>query len=379
MESVRGADLNNKRVLVRVDYNVPIKNGVVGDLNRIKKSLPTLNFLLEHKVKIVLITHLGKPKGEIDTEFSTVPLARELSNLLGRKVMATDHLVDDRAYEIAGGMEFGDILMLGNLRWNPGEEENDEKYAEALAKFGDIYVNDAFGVSHRAHASVSKITEFLPSYSGFLLDNEIETLTLILKNPVRPFVLIMGGAKIKDKSGLIENLSDKVDKILVGGAIANTFAAANGEEVSESLTEPEMYEASKQMREKLGEKLVLPIDSVRDDIGDGKFKIMDIGPESLLQFGREIERAKTVFWNGNMGYSEDERFVVGTRGIAEALSKLEGTKVVAGGDTAGFVNDNGYADKMSFVSTGGGAALEFLAGEPMPGVEALNKSMKNIN
>lgn len=373
MQSIREANLSGKTVFLRVDYNVPMEDGKILDANRITKSLATVKYLLEHKAKIVMATHFGKPKGKIDPKTSTVPLAQELAKQLRHPVEATDYVVHPSVKEMIDKMRSGDVLMLGNLRWDAGEEANDSTFAQSLASYAELYANDAFGASHRAHASIEAITNYLPSYAGFLLESEVTTLSLLLQNPARPFLLVMGGAKIEDKAGMIENLAPKVDKIIIGGGIANTFIAAKGEDVSVSLYEEDMKQKCIDIMQKLGTKVVLPIDQIKDSV-EGGFSIMDIGPETRKLFGKEIMEAKTIFWNGNMGKSEEEQFAGGTRSIAEAISKNGGTTVVAGGDTVGFVQNHKLEDKYSFISTGGGAALEFLAGIKLPGVEALNRA-----
>lgn len=374
MKSIREAELGGKKVFLRVDYNVPMEDGKILDANRITKSLATVKYLLEHKAKIIIATHFGKPKGKIDPETSTVPLAQELARQLRHQVQATDYLIHPEVSDMISKMQSGDILMLGNLRWNEGEEANDPAFAQSLADYADIYVNDAFGASHRAHASIVGLSKYLPSYAGFLLESEVTTLSLLLQNPARPFVLVMGGAKIEDKAPMIENLSGKVDKILVGGGIANTFLASTGINVSESLYEEEMKSKCQEIMKNLGEKLILPSDQIRENLGENKFTILDIGPEARKAFDKEIESAKTVFWNGNMGKSEDEEYAGGTKSVAEAIARNGGTTVVAGGDTVGFVQIHKLEEKYSFISTGGGAALEFLSGNKLPGVEALEQS-----
>jgi phosphoglycerate kinase len=372
MKSVRDANLEGKTVFLRVDYNVPMENGKILDNNRIRKSIATVKYILEHKAKIIIATHLGKPKGKIEAKTSTIPLASELAKELKHKVIATDYLIDDSVKKAVSEMKIGDILMLGNLRWNPGEESNDAEFAKELASLADIYVNDAFGASHRAHASIEAITKNIPAYAGFLLESEVTTLSLLLKNPVPPFMLIMGGAKIEDKAGLIENLADKVDKILVGGGIANTFLKAKGEDISKSLYEPEMVDKCRELLSRLQGKIVLPVDSIYQKYENGDFSIMDIGYETRKIFSSEIAKAKTIFWNGNMGKTEDKQYEGGSKIIAQNIADNEATSVVAGGDTVGFVLNNNLEEGISFISTGGGAALEFLAGLKLPGVESLN-------
>ncbi len=371
MKSVREANLGGKTVFLRVDYNVPMENGKILDANRISKSLATVKYLMEHKAKIIMATHFGKPKGKVDPQTSTVPLAEELSRQLKAKVRATDYIISPKVDEIVSKMQSGDILMLGNLRWDPGEEANNDDFAKALTKHADIYVNDAFGASHRAHASIEAAAKLLPHYCGFLLESEVNTLNMLLKNPLPPFYLVMGGAKVKDKAAMIENLSPRVDKILVGGGIANTFLAARGEDVSDSLFEPEMIEKCQDLLKNEQQKILLPVDNIKEKTEGDRYAFMDIGSETRKTYVSEIAKAKTIFWNGNMGKSEKNEFAGGTRMIAEAISKNSGTTVVAGGDTVGFVLHHNMEGSYTFISTGGGAALEFLSGSKLPGIEVL--------
>lgn len=376
MKSIRDVEVRNKKVFLRVDFNVPLKDGKITDANRIKNSVPTIKYLLDNDAKIIIGTHVGRPEGKVNTEFSTVPMAQELAKMLGQKITVTDHVINDKVLlEKIDAMQPKDIIVLGNLRYHPEEELNNHMFAKKLASYADIYVNDAFAVSHRSNASVDAITSYLPSYSGLLLESEITSLSLLLKNPQPPFVLIIGGAKVADKAGLIKTLAQKADKILIGGAVANTFLLAKGEEMSQSLVEKEMVEDCKKMIEEFGDKIILPVDTVKD--GEGiNFKIMDIGPKTIVEFRSKIINAGSIFWNGNLGYTEDERFAAGTRAIAKAIEENTfGTKVAAGGDTVGFLDQNNMQKSYSFVSTGGGAALEFLAGEKLPGIEALNKNL----
>lgn len=374
MLSLSDAQVANKRVLLRVDFNVPLEDKKITDNFRMRKSLPTIEYLLRNRAKVIIITHLGKPEGQIIPQLSTVPLAAELAKLLKRKVYATDHVIHPLVPEKIQEMKYGEVLVLGNLRWHPEEELDSEAFARDLARYADVFVNDAFGVSHRAHASVDAITKFLPSYAGYLLEAEVTTLSLLLKDPIKPFVLIMGGAKIKDKTGLINNLAERADKILVGGAIGNTFLAASGQEVSDSLYEPEMTDKCQAILQQFSSKIVLPVDSVKEDRSNGKFSIMDIGVKTVEMFKQEILRANTVFWNGNLGYSEKKPYDEGTKNIAEAMMQNRGTTVVSGGDTVGFVDANNLTTGINFISTGGGATLEFLAGIKLPGIEALNRN-----
>ncbi len=378
MKTIREADLKEKTVLVRVDFNVPIKNGEIVDDNRIEKSIPTIKYLLEKKAKIIIATHLGKPKGQVVPALSTVLVAKRLAKELNHEVTASDHLIHPIITQKIAKMKPGEILFLGNLRWHKEEEENSEIFARELAKYADIYVNDAFGASHRSHASIDAITRFLPSYAGILLESELTTLSLLLSNPKSPFYLVLGGAKIKDKLGLIDNLAPKVEKILIGGAIANTFLAAKGENVSESLYEPEMFEKCEDYLSRFSNKILLPIDTIKEDTTDGEFKIMDIGEQTANEYASEINKAATVFWNGNMGFSEDPKYSKGTEKVAHAMVNNSGTTVVAGGDTAGFLRSKNIEKGINFISTGGGATLYFLAGKILPGIEALKKSQSTV-
>lgn len=371
MKNIKEADLKGKRVFVRVDFNVPMKDSRITDNNRIKAAIPTIKYLLDNNCTIILGTHLGRPEGKAKPEFSTLPLARELAKLLPHKVIATDYVIGPEVFQLAQGMVAGDILLLGNLRFNRGEELNDSKFASELAKLAEIYVNDAFAVCHRDAASVSAITHYLKSYAGLLLESEINNLSVLLKKPKRPFVLVVGGAKVKDKAGVITNLIKSVDKVLIGGAVGNTFLAATGAEVSESIIDQGMLYDCRIMIQKHRKQIEIPLDCVRQKMKNGDFRILDIGPETVRKYCKEIRSAKTIFWNGNLGLTEDDRYVMGTREVAKAVKASNGTTIVAGGDTVGFLDAYGLADHLTFVSTGGGAALEFLAGKKLPGIAAL--------
>lgn len=374
MQSVRDAELKNKKVFLRVDFNVPIKDGKVADLNRIIQAIPTIKFLIEKKAKIIIGTHIGRPEGKFSQEFSTIPVAEELAKMLNQKVEATDHVLSPVISEKIDLMRPGEILMLGNLRFHPEEEANSENFARELAKYADIYVNDAFAVSHRANASIDKITEYLPSFSGLLMESEITSLDLLVNNPEHPFVLVVGGAKIKDKAGLLNKMAAKADSVLIGGAVGNTFLAAKGEGLSKSLIDPLMFDTCKEILSKFGEKIFLPLDLEKKENSDGSFKAYDIGQKTREEFTKIIAEGKCIFWNGNMGYTEDKKFQQGTMAVAKAMYDNLNTKVIAGGDTVGFIDENNMRDGFSFISTGGGAAMQYLAGEPLPGIEALEQS-----
>lgn len=367
---MREAKVRGKRVFLRVDFNVPMNEGQIIDDNRIRAAVPTIKYLLEARAKIILGTHIGRPNG-VDQRFSTIPVAKSLAKILNQRVVVTDLVIGPEVEKLAAEMSPGDILLLGNLRFDEREESNDDDFAALLARLADIYVNDAFAVCHRLAASTVAIASKLPAYVGLLLESEITTLNLLLSKPEQPFILVIGGAKIKDKAGVISRLASKVDKILVGGAVANTFLVARGEYISSSFYDQERVFDCKALLIKYGDKIILPLDASKVNLGHDNFQIVDIGPRTIANFSRELARAKSVFWNGNMGHSEDERFTAGTRAIAEALRENRLTSVVAGGDTVGFLNSHNLAKGISFISTGGGAALKFLAGERLPGIEVL--------
>ncbi|MFA5927576.1 MAG: phosphoglycerate kinase [Patescibacteria group bacterium] len=373
MKSLKEADARGKRVFLRVDYNVPIRDGVVYDDNRIESSLPTIRHLIEQQAKIIIGTHLGRPAGSKDLSLSTIPLAKELAKILQRKVYASDFITGPEVRNVIGQMQSGDIFVLGNLRFNPSEEANDGGFASSLASMAEVYVNDAFPVCHREAASIAAITRYIPSYAGLRLEQEITTLGSLLSNPVHPFVLIVGGVKVNDKASVIKYLAPKVDKILIGGAVANTFLAASGEDISHSLFEPKMVLDCQMVLRKYSRKIMLPIDATRETTGHG-YKIMDIGPATINRFSKEIKRAKTVLWNGNLGYTEDDRYAIGTKKIAESIAQDKRTAIVAGGDTAAYMDTHNLAGGFSFISTGGGAALELFAGKQLPGIVALENN-----
>lgn len=374
MKSIRDVEVKDKKVFLRVDFNVPMKDGKVASTNRITAAVPTIEYLIERGAKIIIGTHLGRPEGNFNAEFSTVPVAEELSKILNKPVSGTDHVVSQLIEEKIMEMKQGDIMLLGNLRFHPEEEDNNNEFARKLASYVDLYVNDAFAVSHRSNASVDAITQFLPSYSGLLLESEITTLNLLLTNPEHPFVLVVGGAKVKDKAGVLEKLAEKADNILIGGAVGNTFLAAKGQNVSKSLVEPEMFEKCRELMEKLKDKIMLPSDSINEDLDNGEFRSLDIGRATIVNFVREINDAKCIFWNGNLGYTEDAKYCAGTLAIAKAMSDNLNVKVAAGGDTVGFIEQNGLRGGFSFISTGGSATMEFLAGETLPGIVALERT-----
>jgi len=388
--TVKDIEVRNKRVLVRVDFNVPLneKTGEITDDNRIRAALPTIQYLTEQRAKVILMSHLGRPKGKVVEDLRLGIAARRFSEILGQPVSMAPDCVGSDVENMVDTMKAGDVLMLENLRFHAEEESGDASFARALASLGDVYVNDAFGAAHRAHASVSAIAQYLPAAAGFLMEKEVENLDKILESPARPFAALLGGAKISDKVSMLENIMDKVDYIMVGGGMAATFLKAKSYEVGQSLLETDMLETSKLLME-LAQKekvnLMLPVDVVvADEVSDEakteivsvekipkEKRIVDMGPQTVSDFSRELQKCKTIFWNGPMGIFEIPRFARGTQELAKLLAGLEAMTVIGGGSTAEAVIDMGLAEKMTFVSTGGGASLEFLSGDKLPGVEAL--------
>ncbi len=377
-------DLNGKRVLVRVDFNVPLKNGQITDDTRIRAALPTINYLLSQGASVVLMSHLGRPKG-VDPSQSLKPAADRLSELLHRPVQFAEDCVGEVAESRSRALKPGDVLVLENLRFHKAEEKNDPDFAKQLAAHGDIYVNDAFGSAHRAHASVEAVAHFLPAAAGFLMEKEINYLGGVLDNPQRPFVAILGGAKISDKLPVIENLAKLADKLIIGGGMANTFLKAEGYEMGDSLVENEAIEQARELLATCSGKLILPVDAVVADafsndansetvsVGAVKpgWRILDIGPHTIIKYIDALKGARTIFWNGPMGVFEFPRFATGTTEIAKAVAASGATSVIGGGDSVAAVEQAGVADQISHISTGGGASLEFMEGKVLPGVAAL--------
>lgn len=384
-KSVRDIDVKGKKVLVRVDFNVPIKDSVVQDDTRIRAALPTIEYLLEQGAAVILFSHLGRPKGGPDPKYSMKPVAEYLSKLMGKPVAFAEDCVGEPAEKAAASLKPGDVLVLENTRFHPEEEKNDLDLAKKMAALADVYVNDAFGSAHRAHSSTEGVARFLPAVAGFLMEKEIQYLSQAIENPKRPFVAILGGAKVSDKIGVIKNLLTKADTILIGGGMANTFFKAQGYPVGKSLVEDEVLDLARELITQGGTKLRLPVDVViAQSMEEGAetkvvpvgpipddWMILDIGPETVESYGKVIANATTVVWNGPMGVFEVSTFAKGTFGIAEALAKSNAISIVGGGDSASAVQKSGLADKITHISTGGGASLEMLEGLVLPGVAAL--------
>jgi phosphoglycerate kinase len=384
-KTVRDIDLKNKRVLMRVDFNVPMAEGKVSDDKRIRASLPTIQYVLEQGASLILMSHLGRPKGGPDPEFSLKAAAEALAALLGRPVAMAPDCVGPEVEKLARGLKPGDVLMLENVRFHKEEEKNDPAFAKQLAALGEVYVNDAFGSAHRAHASTEGVARHLPAVSGFLMEQELEYLGRATANPERPYVAILGGAKISDKIAVIQNLLARCDTLLIGGGMANTFLAAKGYGMADSLVEADAVATAKEILAGAGSRLRLPSDVVIADRFDAEatsqvvdadqvpagWRVLDIGPKTIAAFGEVIKGAKLVVWNGPMGVFEFPRFAEGTFAVARLLAESGATTVIGGGDSASAVKKAGVAKKMTHVSTGGGASLEFLEGKELPGVAAL--------
>ncbi len=389
-KTIEDIDVSGKRVLVRCDFNVPLDGTKITDDTRIVAALPTIQYLLDHNAAVILCSHLGRPKGEFNMKYSLAPVAERLSEKLDKKVVLAKDVIGEDAQKCVDAMKPGDIVLLENVRFHKEEEKNDPEFAKKLASFAEIYVNDAFGTAHRAHASTEGVAHYLPAVAGFLIGKELDVMGKALENPARPFVAILGGAKVSDKIGVINNLLDKVDTLIIGGGMSYTFQKALGGSVGNSLCENDKLDLAKEMLEKAkakGVRMLLPVDNVcgqefsndtmritvhSKQIPDG-WEGMDIGPNTQALFAAEIANAKTVVWNGPMGVFEFPNFAAGTRAIAQALAdNHDCVSIIGGGDSAAAVEQMGYADKMTHISTGGGASLEFLEGKELPGVAALN-------
>ena len=388
--TIKDIDVNGKKVLLRCDFNVPLDENLnITDKTRIIAALPTIKYLLDNNAKLILCSHLGRPKGEVKKEFSLAPVAKELSNQLGKEVKLAEDVTGPSAKELTSNMKDKDVVLLENVRFDPREEKNDDTLSKEFASLAEIYVNDAFGTCHRAHSSTAGVAKFLPSACGFLIEKELKTLGDALNNPVRPFVAILGGKKVSDKIGVIDSLLEKVDTLLIGGGMAYTFYKAQGFGVGNSVCELDKLDLATSLMEKAkekGVKMLLPLDNKigkefkpdteskivkYSEIPDG-WEGFDIGPETIKLYTEELKKAKTVLWNGPVGLFEFDQFAIGTNAIANCLAELSDcTTIIGGGDSAAAVTKAGLADKMSHISTGGGASLEFIEGKKLPGIECI--------
>jgi phosphoglycerate kinase len=388
-QSIQDIDVRGKRVLVRVDYNVPIQDGHITDDTRIRETLPTIQYLLEQGARLILMSHFGRPKGQVVEELRLTPVARRLSELLGRSVRKVDEVIGEAVETAAGELQEGEVLLLENVRFLAGEEKNDPELAKGLAQLADVYVNDAFGTAHRAHASTEGVAHHLPAVAGLLMEKELEVLGKALQNPERPFTAIIGGAKVKDKIAVIDNLLGLVDRLILGGGLANTFIKAQGYEVGQSLVDDERIELAKEFMEKAkakGVEFLVPTDVVVADRFDAAaetkvvsvdaipegWMALDIGPETSKRYAETVQSSKLVVWNGPMGVFEMDAFANGTRTVAHSCAETPGYTIIGGGDSAAAVEKFELAEKMDHISTGGGASLEFMEGKALPGVVALN-------
>jgi len=384
-KTIRDIDVNGKKVLVRVDFNVPLKDGAVSDDTRIRGALPTIQYLLDNGAAVILCSHLGRPKGVADPKYSLKPVAEYLKGLVSNPVFFAEDCVGEPAEKAAAALKPGEILVLENTRYHAGEEKNDLELAKGLADLADLYVNDAFGTAHRAHSSTEGVTHYKPGVAGFLLEKEIQYLSSAVEDPKRPFVAILGGAKISDKIGVIKNLLNKADKVLIGGGMANTFFAAQGYEMADSLVQEEAIDTAKEILAAGSEKLVLPVDMVianafdndaeKKSVDTGNvpagWRVLDIGPKTVELYSKLVSDAATVVWNGPMGVFEMPEFAKGTFAVAQAVADSSAISIIGGGDSVAAIQQSGLADKVTHISTGGGASLEMLEGIILPGVAAL--------
>ena len=388
-KTMNDVEVQGKRVFVRVDFNVPMEDGKITDETRIKAALPTIQALVEKGAKVILASHLDRPKGEVKDEFRLTAVGERLSELLGKNVQKLDESIGETVEKAVEAMQDGDVILLENVRFHKGEEKNDPALAESFAKLADVYVNDAFGAAHRAHASTEGIAKYLPAVSGLLMEKELDVLGKALSNPERPFTAIIGGAKVKDKIGVIENLLEKVDHLIIGGGLSYTFIKAQGYEIGTSLLEEDKIELAKSFIEKAAEKgvkLHMPVDAVvaNEFSKDAETKVvdidqipsdwmgLDIGPKTVEEYADVIKNSKLIMWNGPMGVFEMDKFANGTKGVAKAMAETNGYTIIGGGDSAAAVEKFHVADQMDHISTGGGASLEFMEGKELPGVVALN-------
>src|SRR5687768_11339370 len=384
-KTVKDVDLKDKRVLMRVDFNVPMKDGKITDDKRIRASLPTIKYVLDQGAALILMSHLGRPKSASDSEFSLRPVAEVLASLLGIPVKMAPDFVGSEVETMVKELQPGEVVMLENTRFHPGEEKNDLELAKQMSVFGEVYVNDAFGSAHRAHSSTEGVARFLPAVSGFLMEQELEYLGRAVANPEHPYIAILGGAKISDKIDVVETLLSKADKLIIGGGMANTFLAAQGLNMQDSLVETASLETAKAIMEKSADKLILPVDAVIADKFEAEantqvvdvdkipagWRMLDVGPKTLELYKGALDGAKLIVWNGPVGVFEMPKFAEGTFALARMLAESGATTVIGGGDSASAVKKAGVAKQMTHVSTGGGASLEFLEGKELPGVAAL--------
>ena len=387
-KTVEDVEVKGKRVLVRCDFNVPMKDGAITDDKRIREALPTIKYLADHGARCILCSHMGRPKGEFKPEFSLAPVAKRLSEMLGKDVALAKDVIGEDAHAKANALEDGDVMLIENVRFHAEETKNDPEFSKALASLAEIYVNDAFGTAHRAHSSTAGVADYLPAYCGYLIQKEIKIMGDALNDPKRPFVAILGGAKVSDKIGVITNLISKVDTLIIGGGMAYTFFVALGYNIGISLCEPDKVELAKELMDKAkanGVEFLLPIDNRAgdkyapdfnflqvdsDNIPDG-YMGLDIGPKTEELFADAVKNAGTVVWNGPMGVSEWDKFASGTRAVAKAVAESDAISIIGGGDSAAAVEKLGFADQMTHISTGGGASLEFLEGLELPGIACL--------
>ena len=388
-KTVRDIDLKGKKVFVRCDFNVPMdENQNITDNTRIVAALPTIKYLLEQNCKIILASHLGRPKGEFKPEYSLKPVAKELSKLLNKEVIMAKDVIGEETIQKALNLKEGEIMLLENVRFHKEETDNDPEFAKKLASMAEVFVNDAFGTAHRAHASTAGIADYLPAVAGFLIEKELKFLGEAINNPERPLVAILGGAKVSDKIGVIDNLLEKVDTLMIGGGMTYTFFKAQGYEVGKSICELDKLDLAKELMEKAknkGVKLMLPVDTkvgkeysadtesktVKNTEIPADWEGLDIGEETIKLYSEELQKAKTVIWNGPLGVFEFPQFAIGTNAIAKVLADLDATTIIGGGDSAAAVKKAGLEDKMTHISTGGGASLEFIEGKKLPGIECL--------
>lgn len=387
-KTIEDIEVSGKRILVRCDFNVPLDGQKITDSKRIREALPTIKYLSQHGAKVILCSHMGRPKGEFNMKYSLAPVAAKLSELLGFNVPLASDVIGEDAQTKAAALKDGEVMLIENVRFHKEEEKNDPEFAKALASLAEIYVNDAFGTSHRAHASTEGVSHYLPAVCGYLIQKEISIMGKALSDPKRPFVAILGGAKVSDKIGVINNLIEKVDTLIIGGAMSYTFHKANGYEIGNSLCEDDKLDLARELMDKAkekGVKLLLPVDNragdkydpdcnfllVNSDNIPAGYMGLDIGPATEKNFAEAIKDAGTIVWNGPMGVSEWEKFASGTRSVAQAVADSGAISIIGGGDSAAAIEKLGFADKVTHISTGGGASLEFLEGRTLPGIACL--------